>query len=153
MTAIGVVAAAHVGPVAAIQAVSDSIGQLYAESGFDRAADLLAQGDLAGVLALNAVTATYSGAALAVANDIIACLEGDENAGIDITGLNDLKELQQFFFNLKRSESFLSTTLNKFRDDARAQIREVEMPILREIRGTCDRVIGQLANSRCAGLL
>lgn len=147
------IADSHVSPGSEVREFAEDFVSLLDESGYDRASEFLEKGDLIGLLEMSAQSATFSGATLENVNDIIECLETSPKGTVTLTGLNKAKEVQDFFFNAQRAEFLLSATFGLFRDQAKKQIREVELPELRRTKLIVDQLAEILQESGCEEIL
>lgn len=149
MDAIIVIGASHIKTPAAVQEFFNIFGRLLEKGGLDRAADLLKFGDINGLLTLDTLGGTYSGALQTKISTLIKCIEDEPSGTIDRTGLNALKEVQDFFANVRRGEALLASTFETFKDKAKENIRQIEMPALRRIKNKIDRIGDQLTGTKC----
>jgi hypothetical protein len=144
---------AHISPPSEVTEFGNSLFGLLDNQGLDRAGDFLRKGDIVGMLEMSRESATYSGQTLKSINDIIACLETEPEGTIDLTGLNQAKEVQNFFSNIQRSEALLSTTFGQFKSAATRSIQKIELPRTRRIKNLVDRLEAPLRASGCAEIL
>ena len=144
---------AHTSPPSEVTEFGNSLFALLDNQGLDRAGDFLRKGDIVGMLEMSRESATFSGQTLKSINDIIACLETEPEGTIDLTGLNQAKEVQNFFSNIQRSEALLSTTFGQFKSAATQSIQKIELPRTRRIKNLVDRLEAPLRASGCAEIL
>jgi len=149
MNSISGIASSHVTTPAAVQDFFNIFGRLLEKGGLDRAADLLKFGDINGLLTLDTLGGTYSGALQTKISTLIKCIEDEPSGTIDRTGLNALKEVQDFFANVRRGESLLASTFETFKDKAKETIQRVDLPALRRIKNRIDRIGDQLTGTKC----
>lgn len=144
---------AHTSPPSAVAEFGEEIFGLLNNQGLDRAEDFLRKGDIIGMLEMSRESATFSGETLRSINDIISCLETEPDGTIDLTGLNQAKEVQNFFSNVQRAEALLATTFGQFKSAATQSIQKDELPRTRRIKNLVDRLEPTLRASGCAEIL
>lgn len=144
---------AHANPPTAVAEFGEEIFGLLNNQGLDRAEDFLRKGDIVGMLEMSRESATFSGETLRSINDIISCLETEPDGTIDLTGLNQAKEIQNFFSNVQRAEALLTTTHEQFKSAATQSIQKIELPRTRRIKNLVDRLEPTLRASGCAEIL
>lgn len=144
---------AAIGSFPAPSSEAQQLGQDLIDSfnflGLDRAGDLLRKSDFENFFALTPETATFTGALLAEINALIACLESQVVIGLARNGLTLLQQMQDVIFNIKRGEDLIATTLGRFKDLAINDIIGRELPILKQIRDSIDRIAGILDGTFC----
>lgn len=136
-------------PSSEAQELGENLINSFESLGLDRASDLLRQSNFEDFFELTAETATFTGALLSEINALIACLESQVIVGLARSGLTLLQQMQDVIFNIKRGEDLIATTLGRFRDLAINNIIGRELPILKQIRDSINRVAGILGGTFC----
>jgi len=134
-------------PDALVVEATETLAKMLEQFGFDRAAGAFRTGDFDSLFAMNALTATFSGAALSRVTDWINCIGTLPTAQQSDSELAD--KVQEALYQIRQKEQLAAQTFNQWKVKAAQRIDEVQLPLVQKLDDAINRLTSNMIGTPC----